>query len=254
MIEVKDLSFRYSEDAILNQISFSARPGQITALIGPNGVGKSTLLKCIAGVRKVQGEVLICGKNRDDMTRAEMASHLGYLCQNSRSAAELNVFEVVLMGLVGQLSFHVSQEEIDRVNRILDLMNIRRFARRKISQLSGGQQQLVFIAQTLVKKPEVLILDEPTSALDLSHQFQLMDLLRKETIRENYTTLVCLHHLDLVVRYADRVVILKDGKVYDSAPPREAFTEQMFREVYGMQVEFFTDREGIRHMIPVDRI
>lgn len=254
MIEVKDLSFKYSEEPILKNVSFSAHPGEITAVIGANGVGKSTMLKCIAGMENGRGEVYICGQNRSKMTMEEQSAKIGYLCQNGGCSADLNVFEVVLTGLVNQLSFHVSKEEIQKVQHILKVMNITQYADRKISHLSGGQQQLVFIAQTLVKKPEVLIMDEPTSALDLNHQFHLMDLLKKVTLEDKYTTLVCLHHLDLVARYADKVVILKDGSVYDEDTPDKAFTEQMFRDVYGVNVEFYRDRQGVRHMVPVERI
>ena len=254
MVEVKDLTFRYGADTVLDHVNFCAAPGEITAVIGANGVGKSTLLKCVAGLLRYEGQVLLDGREAGRLTEREHAAAVGYLCQNNGCFAQLRVFEVILMGLVNELSFHVSQEELDRVQRIMKLMEIEAYAGRKMTQLSGGQQQLVFIAQTLVKRPGILILDEPTSALDLNRQFHLMALIRRVTEEYGLTTLVCHHHLDLVSRYASRVLVLKDGRLYGNDSPESVFTEQMFRDVYQMEVQFCTDREGVRHMVPVDRI
>ena len=254
MIEVKNLSFQYGKDVILNHVNFHASPGEITAVIGANGVGKSTLLKCIAGLFHYSGKVLINAKDSRDMNDFEKASKIGYLCQNNGCDAHLTVFEVILMGLVNELSFHIPPESLRKAEAIMDLMNISSLAGRKIYQLSGGQQQLVFIAQTIIKEPEILIMDEPTSALDLNRQFHLMELIKKLTIEHKFTTIVCHHHLDLVSRYADQVVVLNAGNVYSQSSPADAFNEKMFEDVYGMNVEFYVDKESIRHMVPVNRI
>ena len=254
MLEVKNLSFSYGSEAILNNVNFTADSGEITAVIGANGAGKSTLLKCLAGLLNCSGELKLSDKNGRALEQNQRACKLAYLCQNNGCNAQLSVFEVILMGLVNQLSFHVSQDEIQRVEKIMELMDIKHYAGRKITQLSGGQQQLVFIAQTLVKEPDILIMDEPTSALDLNRQFHLMELIRRLTKEQGFTTMVCHHHLDLVSRYADKVLVLNDGSIYCHDTPAAAFTKEMFRDVYRMEVEFCTDREGIRHMVPVDRI
>ena len=254
MVEGKNLTFRYGSDVVLDHVNFCAQAGRITAVIGANGVGKSTLLKCVAGLLPYEGQVLLSGREGRSLTDREHAAKIGYLCQNNGCSARLSVFEVILMGLVNELSFHVSRQELDRVEEIMKLMELEAYAGRKMTQLSGGQQQLVFIAQTLVKRPEILIMDEPTSALDLNRQFHLMALIKRVTEEYGFTTMVCHHHLDLVSRYAGRVLVLKDGKIYADDSPEKAFTEQMFRDVYRMEVQFCTDREGVRHMVPVDRI
>lgn len=254
MIQVKDLSFRYGDTPILKDISFCANEGEITAVIGANGVGKSTMLKCIAGLQKSSGQIILNGKDRLQMKEQEIPAKLGYLCQNIGCSSQLSVFEVILTGLVNELSFHVSEENIARVQHIMDIMDLTKFSDRRISQLSGGQQQLVFIAQTLVKDPQILIMDEPTSALDLEHQFQLMDLIENLTHEKKFTTLLTLHHLDLVAKYADRVIVLKDGSIYCDGSPETTFTDRMFQDVYGVHVEFYRDQHGIRHMVPVNRI
>ena len=254
MVEGKNLTFRYGSDVVLDHVNFCAQAGQITAVIGANGVGKSTLLKCVAGLLPYEGQILLNGQEGRSLSDREHAARIGYLCQNNGCTAKLTVFEVILMGLVNELSFHVSRQELDKVEEIIKLMELQAYAGRKMTQLSGGQQQLVFIAQTLVKKPEILIMDEPTSALDLNRQFHLMELIKRVTEEYGFTTMVCHHHLDLVSRYAGRVLVLKDGRIYADDSPEKAFTEQMFRDVYRMEVEFCRDREGVRHMVPVDRI
>ena len=254
MVEVENLNFRYGREPVLENVSFTANSGEITAVIGANGAGKSTTLKCVAGLLKYEGRVLLSDKNGRDLDERERARKVSYLCQNNGCYAELSVFEVILMGLVNELSFHVSQDDTGRVKHIMELMDIDRYAGRRINQLSGGQQQLVFIAQALVKEPEILIMDEPTSALDLNRQFHLMELVRRLTKEHGFTTMVCHHHLDLVTRYADRVLVLNSGRIYCADTPANAFTARMFRDVYGMDVEFCTDREGVRHMVPVNRL
>ena len=250
MVTVKDLTFGYGTDVILDHLEFTAYPGEITAVIGPNGVGKSTLLKCVAGLKKYEGSVILSGKDENNQAPVSV----GYLCQNNGSQTSLTVFEVILMGLVNELSFRVSEDKIRRVEEIMKLMEISQYAGRKMYQLSGGQQQLVFIAQTLVKHPDILIMDEPTSALDLNRQFHLMDLIKKVTEEYGFTTMVCHHHLDLVSRFASRVLVMKDNRIYCNDAPARAFTKQMFQDVYGMEVEFYIDYDGIVHMVPINRI
>ena len=254
MVEVKDLCFKYGTEPILNNIRFTANSGEITAVIGTNGAGKSTLLKCIAGLLKSSGEIIVYDKNNNIILNKEHPKRIGYLGQDNRCDAELNVFEVILMGLVNELSFYVGKKEMNKVYEIMDIMSLTKYAGRKINQLSGGQQQLVFIAQTLIKHPDVLIMDEPTSALDLNKQFQLMDLIKDLTEKYQFTTMVCHHHLDLVSKYANKVLVLNNGQKYACSSPQNAFTEEMFRDVYGMRVELHKDQEGIQHMVPVNRI
>lgn len=251
MLRVGNLTFGYSSDDVFSDIGFCARPGEITAILGANGAGKTTLLKCIAGLEKAEGSVSICGSERSSMSRAQVAESLSFLSQNTDGEAELNVFEVILLGRIQKLSFRVSEEDTKRVEDIMELLSISQFAHRKISELSGGQRQLVFIAQTLIKDPKVLILDEPTSALDLNKQFKLMDLIQKITRERQLTTLVTLHHLDIAAKYADKVVVLSDKGVYADGSPNEVINETMLREVYKITSEIYTDALGGRHIVAV---
>ena len=140
------------------------------------------------------------------------------------------------------------------MENILKLMNIDQFSKRGISELSGGQRQLVFIAQALVKNPELLVMDEPTSALDLNKQFHLLDFLREETHKNNYTTLLTLHHLDMAAKYADKLVVISDNEVYAEGPPSEVFTPEMLRDVYKVDSEVYKDSNEDVHLIALSSL
>ena len=251
MVEVRDLSFQYGKTApkILDGVSFCAASGKMTALIGANGAGKSTLLKNVAGLLKGGGEIVIDGRGLAAWPREELARRISYLAQGGESHAVLNVFEVVLLGRMHSLSFRVSDADTAAVERILDRLGIAHLAGRGIGALSGGQRQLVFIAQALAKGPEILLLDEPTSALDLHRQFELLTLLQTLTAERGFTTVMTLHHLDLAARFADEIVVLSEGRVYARGAPAAVFTEQMLRDVYRVRAKIYADDDGARHVI-----
>jgi iron complex transport system ATP-binding protein len=254
MVEVRDLSFQYGKEPILRKISFCAKPGDITAVIGANGAGKTTLLKCIAGLEKGSGTVKICGSDTTKISRNKISKLLSYLDQSTDCDAELNVYEVILLGRLQQLAFKVSDEDMERVNRVMEMMSLTQFADRKISELSGGQRQLVFIAQTLIKDPQVLILDEPTSALDLNHQFKIMEFLKNVTKKKCFTTLVTLHHLDIAAKYADHVVVIDNGKIYSEDTPDKVFTKKMLRDVYKVDAEIYIDSKNDKHIVALGAV
>ena len=168
MLEIRDLNFSYGKMQILKDISFTAKPGEMTVLLGANGSGKTTLLQCINRLNKYDGNVVFQDKDISDLTHEDYRDKMSYLDQNLACDAVLTVFEVVLLGRLTRLGFRVGEEDTSSVENILKLMNIDQFSQRGISELSGGQRQLVFIAQALVKNPKLLVMDEPTSALDLN--------------------------------------------------------------------------------------
>ena len=257
MIEVQNLSFGYSseyESQILRGVDFSVKTGKLTALIGPNGAGKSTLLKAIVGLLKSNGNILINGKPTTNYSNKEFTNMVSYLSQDNDCKVNLTVFEVVMLGRMGSMSFKVKDSDIAATNKILDRLNLQKFASRNITELSGGQRQLVFMAQALVKEPQILILDEPTSALDLHKQFDLLTLLKNLTEEHVFTTLVTLHHLDLAAAFADEIIVLKEGQVYAQGAPVEILTESMMEEVYQVKTKIYMDNKGIPHVIPLEAI
>lgn len=245
-LSVKNMCFSYGERTVLDDVSFEARSGEITAIVGPNGSGKTTLLKCIAGILGHRGRILFDGEELDRLSTVE---RLSYMEQNTDCNVNINVFEAVLLGMIGDLGFRVTNDNISDVEKVLQRVGISDLAESRMSEISGGQRQLVFIAQALVKNPEVLLLDEPTSALDLFNRYKLMDFLKDITNERRCTTVVTLHHLDVAMKYADHVVVISNKRVYVDGTPEEAFTERMLREVYRTDSEFVYDEAGNRHLL-----
>ena len=257
MIEVHNLTFGYSstEDGqILKGVDFTAQTGKLTALIGTNGAGKSTLLKTIMGILKGKGEISVNGKSVSEYSTKDFSSTVSYLSQDNDCKVNLTVFEVVMLGRMGSMSFRVSDEDIQATQEVLERLNLQQFASRSIMELSGGQRQLVFMAQALVKEPKILILDEPTSALDLHKQFDLLTLLKNLTQEHDFTTLVTLHHLDLAAMFADEIIVLKEGRVYAQGTPQDIFTESMMEDVYRIKTKIYMDDKGMPHVIPLEAI
>lgn len=257
MIEVHNLTFGYSfkdETNILRGVDFAAQTGKLTAVIGTNGAGKSTLLKTIMGILKGKGDIWVNGKPVAEYTRKEFSSAVSYLSQDNDCRINLSVFEVVMLGRMEALSFRVKDEDIQATEEVLKRLNMQELASRNIMELSGGQRQLVFIAQALVKEPRILLLDEPTSALDLQKQFKLLTLLKRLTQENQFTTLVTLHHLDLAAKFADEIIILQKGEVYIQGKPHEIFTESIIEEIYRVKTKIYMDEQGVPHVIPLEAI
>ncbi|AMK13691.1 iron ABC transporter ATP-binding protein [methanogenic archaeon mixed culture ISO4-G1] len=247
-MRVEHLTFSYVKNMkpVLDDISFTARPGEITTIIGANGTGKTTMLKCMARLLKSEGSIYLDDKIP---TYDELTDKVSYMEQNTDCAVDLTVFEVVMLGLVKSLGFRVSDEDIERVNNVMELVGITHLAGSKISEISGGQRQLAFIAQAMVKQPDVLILDEPTSALDLYHQFTLVNFIRDITKKTNCTTIMTLHHLDVALKYSDRVIVLDMGHVYKDAGPNEVFVEETLYDVYRVFSRIEVDENGDKHLV-----
>lgn len=253
-IEIENLRFAYnSSDLVLRDIKMQAFPGEITALIGPNAAGKSTLLKCVAGILRPQGNILLDGRGMNKLRRSDIAKHVSYLPQENSSRAVLTVFEAVLVGRLQSLSWRVGAADLTGVLQALESLGIEELAPRFLNELSGGQKQIVSIAQALVREPKVLLLDEPASSLDLQHELETLDLIRHITGEKGITTVISLHALNLVARYADRVVILDDGEVYACGEPEHVITSEMIRSVYGVNAIVRND-DGMLHINPVSSI
>lgn len=253
-LEIKNLKFGYNSKLVLKNINMKVLPGKITTIIGPNATGKSTLLRCIAGILKPKGIILLNGKEMKNYKKENITRLMGYLSQESFARAVLSVFEVVLLGRIHSLSLKVSDDELKVVWEILKDMGIHELASRYLNELSGGQRQMVAIAQALVREPRVLLLDEPTSNLDLQHQLEIFDLIKESTVKRKITTLVTLHHLNMAARYADELVVLNNSEVYASGKPESVLTPEMVRSVYGVNARVTIDDDGIPQIIPISSV
>lgn len=244
-LRVQDLSFAYGAAPILRGISFDARPAGVTALIGPNAAGKSTLFKCVAGLLAGHGTVLVDGRPLAAMDRAEINRTVAYLPQENPTAAVLTVFEAVLLARQQVGSWRVADDDLTRVAAALDDLGIADLALRYLNELSGGQKQLVSIAQALVRAPRVLLMDEPTSNLDLQRQLEVVGLVRRVARERGVTVVVALHDLNLAARHADHVLVLAGGELRAAGPPAGVLTPAMVLDVYGVEARVDLDADGV---------
>ncbi|MEW6034316.1 MAG: ABC transporter ATP-binding protein [Chloroflexota bacterium] len=253
-VQVEGLEFAYNGSSpVLKDIGMEALPGEVTALLGPNASGKSTLLKCIAGILRPRGNVLLEGKELSKFKKGETTACVSYLPQENSSRAILTVFEAVLLGRLESLSWRVNREDLDLSLKALEDLRIEALAPRFLNELSGGQKQMVSIAQALVRQPRVLLLDEPVSGLDLQHELEALDLIREITMQRGITTVIALHDLNLAARYADKVVVLKNGTVYASGRPEMVLSPRAIRDVYGVDCTVRSEG-GTLQIIPLPSI
>lgn len=253
MLKINNLTAGYGKNIILTEISIDEiKPGELTAIIGPNGTGKSTFFKAIAGLLKnVTGNVTLNNLEISKLSSAQRAKKICYLPQSVNTTAALTAFEVVLLGLKFQSGWTVNDQDAKEVEKIFNILNIEYLSDKYIGDLSGGQQQLVWIAQAIIRSPEMLLLDEPTSALDLQHQLAVMDLLHALTIKRNIITMVALHDLNLAARYADKVIVIKDGKLCAFGVTNDLFKTDIIDETYGVEVEVQTQACGAILVMPI---
>jgi len=216
-LQVQDLCVRYGERSAVQGVSLQCTPGRVTGIIGPNGSGKSSLVKAIAGMLPCSGTL-----HFDDAPARPAA--IGYMPQDLQAPMALTVLEVVLLGRLGQLRLRVQPADLDAVRTVLQSLDIDALAGRYLSELSGGQRQMVFLAQALVAQPRLLLLDEPISALDVHHQLTVLERVRQLTRDQGLTTLLVLHDLQAAARYCDDLLLLRQGTVAARGTPSEVLT------------------------------
>ncbi|WP_292520249.1 ABC transporter ATP-binding protein [Methanoculleus sp.] len=250
-LSVEDLSFAYRDREVLRGITFSVAAGEVLGLVGPNGCGKTTLIRCIDGMLTPRsGRVLLQGQELRTMHRREVARAMAYVPQSVGNQTSSTVFETVLMGRRPYLNWTVSPADEEKVAEALDLLDLRDLALRKVSELSGGERQRVMIARALVQETGVVLLDEPTSNLDVCHQMGVMEVLRGLASERDLAVVIALHDLNLAAIYCHRLMVLSAGTVYGYGAPEEALTEEMLRTVYGIQAVVKRDLSA-PYMVPV---
>ncbi|WP_232100994.1 ABC transporter ATP-binding protein [Gimesia fumaroli] len=215
----------------MEDVSLVLKPG-VMAIIGPNGSGKSTLMKCLAGLLHGTGHVALDGQDVSKLPTSQLTRLVSYMPQEFSSKAAISVFEAVLLGRLQQLGLRIRDEDVLAVESLLDELDLRCLANRWIAELSGGQAQLVAIAQALAREPVVLLMDEPTSNLDLRRQFEVCELVRRITDSRKMSTAIALHDLNLAARCADTICVLSEGRLHSVGPPLKVITREMVESVY----------------------
>lgn len=239
IIEVHNLSYKYIDEWVLKNINFDVIRGEILGIVGPNGSGKSTLLKLLSGVLKpVEGEILLLGRPLTQLKRKAISRIIGVVPQNTVIGFPFTAQEMVLMGRAPHLGMFQmeSQKDFKMVEQAMQYTNSLEFADRKISELSGGERQRVIIARALAQEPKIILLDEPTSHLDLKYQVEIFDLVRQLNQENQMTVVVVSHDLNLAGEYCDRLILLKEGEIYEIGAPKKILTEENIKAVYDAEV------------------
>lgn len=235
ILNVDGVEFGYTSAAILRDISLSVDGGELLAVMGPNGVGKTTLLKCLNRVlRPRAGSVFIAEVELRTISRREIARRVGFVTQRSE-AYRMTVYDVVMLGRVPRIGWGAGADDHRVTADAIELLELEPLALRYADELSGGELQLVQIARALAQQPRVLVLDEPTGSLDLRNQHHLMATITRVAKSTSVAVVMSVHDINLAIRYATKVVMMRDGAVF-AAGDRSVVTEQSVQAVYGIDV------------------
>jgi iron complex transport system ATP-binding protein len=225
-LALADVGASYGRTTVLSNVSIDdLKGGSVTAIIGPNAAGKSTLFKRIAALVKGPGLVELSDTERGSRT-------ICYMPQDTGVNAVLTVYESILLSAKQGSSWRVADDELDGIDEILKALRIENLAFRGLGELSGGQRQLVSLAQALVRRPEVLLMDEPTSALDLHRQIEVLSFIADLARRNGMIVLIALHDLNHALRYCENTIVIANGAMVASGPTTDVITDAMLRDIY----------------------
>jgi iron complex transport system ATP-binding protein len=238
-LSMRKVSFAYFNGFALQAINLMIAPGEIVGLLGPNGCGKTTLLKLASGVLSpVEGEVLLDEVKLKKLSRRQVAQRIAVVPQSYHLPFAFKVTEVVLLGRTPFVSGLSGETKKDRdvTADALQLVGIDGLGKRHFNDLSGGEQQKVVLAMALAQEPEVLLLDEPTAHLDINHQVEILELVRSLNREQGVTVIAAMHDLNLASLFFDRLILLKEGTIFADGSPREVLTERNIKDVFSASV------------------
>ncbi len=250
-LKVKGVHFSYDSINVLNDVFIEGGDGEVVSLVGPNGSGKTTLLKCINKILKPKkGTILLDGRNLSSIGLKEMARLLGYVPQSATHAFPSTVFDTVLLGRRPHVDWSVGARDKEVVSQVLVSTGLQGMALRYFGELSGGEKQKVLIARALAQEPEILLLDELTSNLDLRHQLEILDLIKTMVREKRISAIMALHDLNLASRFSDKVIFLREGRIYAAGEPYSVLTPENIKAVYGVETVINND-SGRSYIIPI---
>ncbi|PYF79983.1 iron complex transport system ATP-binding protein [Marinomonas alcarazii] len=242
-LSTHNLSVGYHDKAIVKQVDLNIPAGKIIALLGPNGCGKSTLLKAMARILSpMDGQVHWQGQNLHNIASKKLAQQLALLPQTQPIPEGIKVKDLVAYGRSPYTGFwgRINKEDHEIIAQVMQETGITELAEQLVSELSGGQRQRVWLAMTLAQDTPYLLLDEPTTYMDLSHQVELMHLLRKLNL-QGKTIITVLHDINQAARYCDHLIVMKQGKIITQGAPDSVLTQQLLKEVFSLDAQIHQD-------------
>ncbi len=235
MLKIRNLVCGY-DNFLLKDISFKVNSSELVGIIGPNGSGKTTLIRAITKlVRPKEGKIIYQGKDITKLSFKKLAKDIAVVSQDAYFPEMIKVKDFVLLGRIPhfkKFQFLETNKDLEIAEGVMKLTGVLEIKDRFLKETSGGERQLVLIAKALAQEPKLLLLDEPTVHLDITHKIKILDLIRRLNKKYGLTVLVVLHDLNLASQYCDRLILLKEGKIYKIGIPSEVLTYQIIEEVY----------------------
>lgn len=237
MLNIENLSYHYKGGpSVLENVSFQVNNGSFLAILGNNGVGKSTLLKCFNKILTPDsGSVRLDGEELLKLPARELARRMAFVAQTVPST-QMTVHDMVMLGRKPYMQWNFTERDHEIVHEAMDRLEISHLRGRFLSQLSGGERQKVMLARALAQQPKVLLLDEPTSSLDIQNQYQVLEIVREICEKDGITAIVVIHDLNLALRFCDRFVLMRQGRVYRSGG-RDILDRQALMDVYRISAQ-----------------
>jgi iron complex transport system ATP-binding protein len=237
-LEMRNVTLGYDHHPVLQDITLKASPGEMVGLIGPNGCGKSTIIKALSHViRPSSGRVLVDGRDIKAIPRRELACLVGVVPQLPLLPSTFTAFEIVLMGRNPHLGLFQSEGYRDWAiaRQAMEQTGTEPLANRRVNELSGGEIQCLLIARVLVQETKAILLDEPTANLDIGRQVDILDLIKNLCRESKLTVLAALHDLNLAAQYCDRLLLIHEGHIHVQGTPAEVITDKNIKQVYGAE-------------------
>ncbi|MBE1555254.1 ABC transporter ATP-binding protein [Sporosarcina limicola] len=244
MLLTKDVSFEHSSSFQLESIDLHIKEGEIVSLIGPNGSGKSTFLRLISRlISPKTGEVFLDGQSVESMKSQDVAKKLAMLPQMQDHELDLTVAELVEFGRYPHRGAYskLTKEDEEIVQWAIDVTRLNDFKNRMLQSLSGGERQRAWIAMAIAQRPKILLLDEPTTFLDISHQLEVMELVKELNARFDMTVVMVLHDINQAARYSDRLIVLKKGKIQFDGIPQCVLCKEMFQSIFEIDADIYQE-------------
>ncbi len=244
MLEIRDLTFSYGKQNILSGISFTLAQGRWLTIAGPNGSGKTTLLRLLSAYLKPDsGEIRFTGKELFSIPPDQRAKKIAYLPQNPPDLTGITVRELIQRGRYPAPGSAMTEDDV------LQLTDLTHLQHRELHQLSGGERRRAWIAMTLIRKPELLLLDEPTAFLDPRGQFECLEMIQQLRKDLDLTVILILHDLTLAARFSDHILFMKNGTICAEGTPEEIMTPDRIRQIFGVTAENVFTQDGGKHIL-----